>query len=221
MIATNGQTVQHYDAPPVIKIIARVISYVFHPLFIPTYVYYLLTQLLPYEFPGLLAGAPVFRTVVVFINTAFFPGVAVFLLWRLKFIDSIFLRSQKERIAPYMIVMVFYWWLWYLSKNFADQPMELRIFFLGIFLTTPIALVLNNFFKISMHAIGVGSAASFMLVLSLVKQADMSAALGASILIAGIVCTARLLVSDHTNKEIYSGLILGICCQLVAAYFTL
>jgi hypothetical protein len=138
----------------------------------------------------------------------------------LKFIESIFLRSRKERIAPYMIVMVFYWWLWYLSKNFTDQPFELRVFFLGIFLTTPVALILNNFFKISMHAIGVGSMLAFMLVLSFVKSADMSAAVAVSLLISGLVCTARFLVSDHTNNEIYTGLFLGIFCQVIAAYFT-
>lgn len=203
-----------------LKFFAKLVSYVFHPLFIPTYVYFFMAKAFPYEFSGMLRDAAMFRTVIVFINTAFFPAVAIFLLWRLKFIESIFLRSSKERIAPYMIVMVFYWWLWYLSKNFTDQPFELRIFFLGSFLTTPVALVLNNFFKISMHAIAVGCAAAFIAVLSFTKAADMTAALAISILIAGIVCTARFLVSDHTTRDIYSGLILGIVCQLIAAWFT-
>jgi len=216
----NEQIVQTYNAPAALRIFAKVISYVFHPLFIPTYVYFFVTQMFPYEFSGMLGTQSLFRTVVVFINTAFFPAVAIFLLWRLKFIDSIFLRTAKERIAPYMIVMVFYWWLWYLSKNFTDQPFELRIFFLGTFLTTPVALVLNNFFKISMHSIGVGSMLAFIVILSFVKSADMTAAVAVAALITGLVCTARFLVSDHTNKEIYTGLILGIICQLVAAYFS-
>lgn len=216
----NEQVVQQYNAPAGLRIFARVLSYVFHPLFIPTYIYFFLTQAFPYEFSGLLRNAAVFRTVVVFINTAFFPGLAIFLLWRLKFINSIFLKTQKERIAPYMIVMVFYWWLWYLSKNFTDQPFELRIFFLGIFLTTPVALVLNNFFKISMHAIGVGSAAAFMVILSFSKSGEMNAAIAISLLIAGMVCTARFLVSDHSNRDIYAGLLLGIFCQAIAAWFT-
>jgi hypothetical protein len=216
----NEQAIQQHNAPTALRFFAKVVSYIFHPLFIPTYVYFFLTQAFPYEFSGMLRNAAVFRTVVVFINTAFFPGVAIFLLWRLKFIESIFLRSRKERIAPYMIVMVFYWWLWYLSKNFTDQPFELRVFFLGIFLTTPVALVLNNFFKISMHAIGVGSMLAFMIILAFVKSADLSAAVAVTLIISGLVCTSRFLVSDHTNNEIYSGLMLGILCQVLAAYFT-
>jgi hypothetical protein len=72
-----------------------------------------------------------------------------------------------------------------------------------------------------MHAIGVGSMAAFMLILSFVKAGDMSAGIAVSLLIAGTVCTARFLVSDHTTRDIYSGLLLGIFCQVIAAFFTL
>lgn len=217
----NEQAVNQYQAPGILRIVAKVISYVFHPLFIPTYVFYFLTQAFPYAFSGMRENDALFRTVVVFINTAFFPAVAIFLLWRLKFIDSIFLKTQRERIAPYMIVMVFYWWLWYLSKNFTDQPFALRIFFLGIFLTTPIALVINHFFKISMHAIGMGSAAAFLTIVAFTSGSHLGVPVSIAWLLTGIVCTARFLVSDHTNKEVYTGLFLGMVCQLIAAYATL
>lgn len=216
----SEQAVAGNKAPSILRVIAKVVSYVFHPLFIPTYVYYFVTQMFPYEFSGLLGTEAIFRTVVIFVNTAFFPAVAVFLLWRLKFIDSIFLKTQRERIAPYMIVMVFYWWLWYLSKNFTDQPYSLRVFFLGIFLTTPIALVLNNFYKISMHAIGVGGAATYITILGFVSSLHLGIPISIAWLLAGIVCTARFLVSDHSNRDVYSGLVLGVVCQLVAYYFT-
>jgi hypothetical protein len=215
----NQQAVHQYNAPAALRVFAKVISYIFHPLFIPTFVFLALAYLFPTEFQVYQRPFKI-QLLSIFWMTAFFPAFSVFLLWKLKFAESIFLKNQKERIAPYMIIMVFYWWLWYLSKNFTDQPFELRIFFLGIFLTTPVALVLNNFFKISMHAIGVGSMAAFMVVLSFVKSADLSAAVALSLLVAGLVCTARFIVSDHTNRDIYSGLLLGILCQFIAAYFT-
>ncbi|HEX6915426.1 MAG TPA: hypothetical protein VF145_09300 [Chitinophagaceae bacterium] len=216
----NDQSAAYYPAPPVLRFAAKVISYIFHPLFIPTYVYLLLTWLYPHQFSGMLANDAMFRTLVVFINTAFFPAVAVFLLWRLKFIDSIFLKTQKERIAPYMIVMIFYWWLWYLSKNFTDQPFALRVFFLGVFLSTPVALIANNFFKISMHAIGVGAAAAFVTILAFTGGTHIGAVMSIAWLIAGLVCTARFLASDHTNGDVYSGLLLGVITQAIAAWVT-
>ena len=76
------------------------------------------------------------RKITVFWMTGFFPAFSVFLLYQLKFIENIYLRSQTERIVPYIITMVFYWWMWYLSRSekFSDQPEVLKFFFFGIFL---------------------------------------------------------------------------------------
>ena len=213
------QAVEHYNAPVALKILAKVISYVFHPLFIPTYIFLFLANEMPYEFhfdrrPFLI------QFITIFWMSAFFPAFAVFLLWKLKFADSIFLKTQKERIGPYIITMVFYWWLWYLGKNFADQPFALRVFFLGIFLTTPFALILNNFYKISMHAIGVGSAAAFITIQAFYSSVHIGPSIAIALVIAGFVCTARFIVSDHTNRDIYSGFLLGVICQVVAAWTT-
>ncbi len=213
------QATTSYQAPAALRLPAKVISYVFHPLFIPTYIFLALAYLFPIEFQ--LDQRPfLIQFISVFWMSAFFPAFSVFLLWRLKFINSVFLKTRKERIAPYIITMVFYWWLWYLSKNFTDQPFVLRVFFLGIFLTTPIALILNNFFKISMHAIGVGSAAAFIAIVAFNGSIHMGVPLSIALLIAGLVCTARFIVSDHTNKDIYTGLIIGIACQLLSAWVT-
>lgn len=213
------QAVEIYNAPTALKIVAKVISYVFHPLFIPTYVFLFMVHTYPVEFQ--FQARPFFiQLVTIFWMSAFFPAFSVFLLWRLKFAESIHLKSQKERIGPYIIIMIFYWWLWYLSKNFTDQPFALRVFFLGAFLTTPVALVLNNFFKISMHTIAVGCAATFLTIIAFHNSFHIGQGIAVAWLIAGLVCTARLIASDHTNKEIYTGLILGVICQCIAAWVT-
>src|SRR5205085_358767 len=142
------------------------------------------------------------------------------LLWRLKFIDSIFLRTQKERIIPYVITMIFYWWMWYLSRNFSDQPFALRFFFLGIFFATIPGMMLNNFFKISMHAIGVGGAIIFVVLTCFYYQTYLGADISLIFLITGLVCTARFIASDHTNLDIYSGIIVGTLCQLIAFWIS-
>jgi hypothetical protein len=83
-------------------------------------------QVLPFEFVGITEWQLNMRLFSVAWLTAFFPAFAVFLLWRLKLSDSIFLRTQKERIIPYVITMFFYWWMYYLSRNFTDQPIALQ-----------------------------------------------------------------------------------------------
>jgi hypothetical protein len=198
---------------------SQVLSYIFHPLFIPTYMFIWTYERFPFEFSGITPNALFFRLIGVFWTTAFFPAFAVFLLWKLKFIASIHLRTQKERIIPYVITMFFYWWMYYLSRNFTDQPISLKYFYLGIFVCTSIALTLNNFIKISMHAIGMGGALMYLILTCLHYNTYLGVDLSIAFILTGLICTVRFLVSDHTQKEIYTGLAAGIICQIAAYWF--
>jgi hypothetical protein len=205
----------------ILKMGASFVSYVFHPIFMPTYIFLLLMWQFPSEFAGITEWQWKMRLFGVFWLTAFFPAFAVFLLWRLNFSNSIFLRTQKERIVPYVISMFFYWWMYYLSRNFQDQPIVLKFFFMGIFLATVFGLILNNYFKISLHGMGVGGAATAIILFSIYYGASMGGIISVAVLIAGLVCTCRFMISDHTNTEIYSGLTVGVVCQLFAYWFVL
>ena len=204
-----------------LRITAKVISYVFHPLFIPTYIFIFLMYQFPYEFAGITEWLMNMRLFGLFWFTAFFPAFAVFLLWRLKFSESIFLRTQKERIVPYIITMFFYWWMYYLSRNFTDQPAVLKFFYMGIFIATVFGLTLNNYFKISLHAMGAGGAMAAIILFAMYYQMPLGVSMSVATIIAGIICTSRFLVSDHTAPEIYAGLFVGIGCQLGAYWFVM
>jgi hypothetical protein len=206
---------------PALRFAGQAISYLFHPLFIPTYIFIFLVYQVPYEFAGITDYQLKLRIFSIFWMTAFFPAFAVFLLWRLKFSSSIFLRTQKERIVPYVITMFFYWWMYYLSRNFSDQPVVLKFFYMGIFASTVVGLILNNYFKISLHGIGVGGALMAVILFSLHYKLQLGISISIAALLTGIVCSARLLVSDHSEKEVYTGLLVGAMCQLVAFYFLL
>jgi len=153
--------------------------------------------------------------------TAFFPAFAVFLLWRLKVIKSIFLKTQKERIIPFFVTMFFYWWMYYLSRTMKDQPEALKFFYFGIFIATSIGVVINNFIKISLHGLSSGAALTAIILFSFFYKTPLNAAIAIAAVLTGIICTARFLVSNHTNQEIYSGLLVGAICQVFAYWFVL
>jgi hypothetical protein len=206
---------------PFLRFNAQVISYLFHPLFLPTYIFIFLVYQVPYEFAGITDYQLKLRVFSVFWMTAFFPAFAVFLLWRLKFSSSIYLRTQKERIVPYVITMFFYWWMYYLSRNFSDQPVVLKFFYMGIFMSSVVGLILNNYFKISLHGIGAGGALAAVILFAFHYRLEMGLSISITALTAALVCSSRLLVSDHSEKEVYTGLVVGGLCQLLAWYFIL
>ncbi|MFM7721156.1 MAG: hypothetical protein ACKO52_08440 [Sediminibacterium sp.] len=203
--------------PKVIKYIAHLLSYVLHPLFIPTYFFLFLMQVLPFEFVGISEWQLKMRLFSVAWLTAFFPAFAVFLLWRLKLSDSIFLRTQKERIIPYVITMFFYWWMYYLSRNFTDQPIALKFFYLGIFVASSIGMTVNNFMKVSLHTMGIAGLMMAVILVSIFYPVNNAVWVLLAILLTALVISARLIVSDHTKKELIVGLFIGVFTQ-VAAY---
>jgi hypothetical protein len=203
---------------PALQIPALIISYLFHPLLLPTFFYYWLLVRYPTWFPGYDDSQPLaIKLLQVVVNTAILPGISVLLLKPLGFIRSLHMRDRKERIIPYVLVMFFYWWMFYLTRNFKGQPEVLKAFYLGIFICISLGLILNSFIKISMHSMGVGGLAMAVCLTVFYYGRYFPLDVMGAILLAGIVCTSRLLVNSHTPKEIYLGLLVGVLSQLIGA----
>ena len=204
--------------PLLIQLPAKFISYVFHPLFVPLYITYFIIQIRSYQFAGISDWFNLRILLQVFVNCTFLPLASILLLRALNFIDSVFLKTQRDRIIPYIICMTFYFWNWYVFKN-NHEIKDLVSMSMAIFNASVLGFLVNISMKVSMHAISVGVMTTFMALLALTDSSSFSFYLSISVLIAGIVCTSRLLVSDHSQKEIYYGLLIGILSQLAAHYF--
>ena len=203
--------------PVVVKAIAHFFSVVFHPLFIPLIAAWFLAFWQPGYFTGISPDDKTMIIIRVGYNTIFYPALTVLLLKGLGFIKSIFLKTQRERIVPYIATNIFYFWMFLVFRNQPDVPVILTSFIFGIFLASSAALIANIYFKISMHALGVGSLCGLMLII-IFSGFTYAVFLMAMLvfLITGIVCTSRLIVSDHKPFDIYSGIFISILCQLIS-----
>src|SRR6476661_7294621 len=79
------------------KFFANLFSYLFHPLFIPVYVILFLAFIHPSAFTGFSFAEKKQSVVIVALNIVFFPLLSVFLLKALGFINSVFLRTKRDR----------------------------------------------------------------------------------------------------------------------------
>lgn len=128
-----------------------------------------------------------------------------------------YLHTQKDRIIPYIACGIFFFWVYLVFRNQPEIPGILTSFCFAVFLSSSGALLANIYFKISMHAIGMGGLLGLMIVLLINNSMLMSVPLSIALLLTGLVCTSRLIVSNHTNKEIYAGLLMGLLSQFIAA----
>lgn len=204
---------------PILRGLAHLVSFIFHPLFISSYVMAFLIFVHPYAFSGFGDRLKIFRMLNIALCHAFFPAFSVFLLWRLGFIKSIYLRTARERIWLYLVAMIFYWWTWNVYKNLQDSPPVAIHFLLGAFLAVCGAWMCNIYFKISMHSIAMGGALMFFFLFSFSDSYASGLYLSVVLLMTGLVCTARFLVSDHTPFQIWSGLLLGMAAQWIGWQF--
>ncbi len=204
----------------VIKIPAHIFSYIFHPLFIPVIVSAYLAFLQPGFFTGIPYEEKIYILIRVAYNTIFFPLFTILLLKGLGFIKSIFLKTQRERIIPYVASNIYYFWMYLVFRNQPAVPWILTSFIFGIFLSSSFALLANVYFKISMHALGMGAFSGLMLVI-IFSGLSYSVFLPAMLvfLLTGLVCTSRMIVSDHLPVDIYAGIFLGIVSQFIAQAF--
>jgi len=204
--------------PLPIQLSAKFISYVFHPLFIPLYITYFIIQIRSYQLAGINDWINLRILLQVFVNCTFLPLASILLLRALNFIDSVFLKTQRDRIIPYIICMIFYFWNWYVFKN-NHEIKDLVSVSMAIFNASVLGFLVNISMKVSMHAISVGVMTTFVALMAFTDSNSFSFYLSIAVLMAGIVCTSRLVVSDHSQKEIYYGFLIGILSQLAANYF--
>src|SRR5689334_21169300 len=208
-----------YTFHPILRFVAKAVSFVFHPLFIPVYLSWFLIYIHP-VLPGFTADDKIRLLVRFLIMYTMFPLVTILLAKGLGFINSIYLKTQKDRIIPYVACGVYYFWMWYVLHNQPQFPSYLITLSLAIFLASSIGLIANSFMKVSMHAISQGVMLCFILLLAFRTDINFGPYIAVAFLIAGMVSTARLITDDHHPVEVYAGLIIGIAGQLVASYFS-
>lgn len=208
--------------PQALRITAHIVSYIFHPVFVPIYVIWFLVFVHPYLFTGFSAMQKTTTLIMSVVCFTFFPLITVLLLKALKFIDSIYLRTQKDRVIPFVACMIWYFWITYVWYNFGktrggtDIPIEAVQFAAATFISTILGLMVNIKMKISLHAISAGVAIALFVFMSFEQPLQFGGWLSIVILIAGLVCTSRFIVSDHTAREVYVGLFTGVISMLIA-----
>lgn len=152
----------------------------------------------------------------------FFPIVSVLLLKGVGFIKSVYLKTQKDRIIPLVACDIWYFWItyvWWNSYRIEDShavPKEGVRLALSVFLASWLALMANIKIKISLHAISMGVMIAFFFILAFTQPVNLGIYISIALLIAGLVCTSRFIVSDHTPAEVYGGLAVGMFAHLVA-----
>lgn len=228
MQSNNNPTLPSHYHPKILIYLSNFVSWVFHPVFMPSIMGIVLYFLTPEKFVGVDQSIAIQLLGIIVLNTLFFPLFATFLMKKLNFITSIKMPTMRDRIMPLMTIMIFYFWAYQVMKNFGTQITIpegtlyiFQIFFLGNFFGLIGVFLINIFTKISMHTAAAGGAVGILVVLALVGKVNLTIIIIVALLVAGIIGTARMILGAHKQSEIWMGYGVGFLTQLIAYWMWL
>lgn len=199
------------------KIFGHFFSILFVPLLLPLYgsVYAIYSN--PFTYPD--QGMNMLMLLRVGLLTFVFPAFTILLLAALKFIKSVEIYERQERIIPYITAGFFYIWAFYVFYKEEFYP---QITF--ILLASTIAVFLNFMInilvlKVSMHASGAGGMIATIMILLPYAHYNSLGIFIITILCAGCIGAARLVLKAHTEREVYLGYLTGFFSFMVAYNF--
>ena len=190
------------------KVIANIISVIFHPLLMPTYVLLLIIWFNPFLFTEFTRVTLVTILISVFVYTFIFPVVITFLLYKIDIVKSIQLDTAKERLYPFALALLFYGYIYFRFRSL-PYPQILSLTLLSAMLAISITIILNIKWKVSIHCVGIALLAGIIFYNSDISSYDIKIPFMVILFIAGIIGSSRLSLLKHRPAQIYIGYLVG------------
>ena len=198
--------------------LAQLISILGHPIFMPLYAFIALIYTNPYIYmlipeanKNLIFGIIVVFTIILPLFTS-----VVFKLFGL--IDSVFMKTTKERMWPFIITLIWYY-MGYQLFNKIQVPQSLNLLMIGTISVISVAIIITIRWKISIHMLGIGGVIGAIIGISQRFQFDHSLLLIVLFLFAGLIGYSRLKTKSHNFQQIYIGFIIGLVIEWICVLY--
>lgn len=199
--------------PPSSLSLSRTLSYVLHPLLIPTFASAAL-MFKPELYSILLPDAlKIWFLTLVFVFTFAIPVTGVLVLLKFKVVDSLEMHTRNERTIPLILACTSFMVLLYSIKSTGIPPVFLYLLYSATFALVA-GLLINLFYKISLHTLGWGAIAASLTGISIRLGMPMLVFIIPSVILSGLAGYARLKQNAHNQTQVYVGFAAGIAVIL-------
>lgn len=191
--------------------IAKALSMLFMPLYAPLWVFvglFLFTymRLLPW-------GYKMFVLCLVFFFTVFVPTVGITLVRWLKKWTRRELSYREHRHMPYFVAL-----LSYTSCLVIMAKMNVAMCFRGVVLAALVSqiicVVVNVWWKVSTHMVGMGGLVGALNAFSILFYYNPVWPFCALLLLSGVLGTSRIVLRQHSLAQVLVGFCIGYVCAM-------
>lgn len=192
----------------------KLISYIFHPIFMPAYGIMVVISIDPLIYTAVeedqfwvlfLAYAS-----LTMVCTAALPLFFSWVLFKTGKITSMTEPSDRDRLQIIAFTELCYILAYYSIHNIPVVGRSLSYFMLGINISLIITLIAAMFTRVSLHAVGIGGILGTIIGLMYYTRAQYFPYAAAAIVLICLIDYARYKPKAHTAFDIYLGNIIGI-----------
>ncbi len=196
---------------------ARIVSVIFHPLFVPTYFFSFLAWALPNSLEPIAPELQMKFILFIFIVTCVIPLLNVATFKVFGSIKSFAMPERRERILPFIFISVIYVAVTYLfhvqaRMNLNDNFLKFMVI---IDMLVIVATIATFFFKVSVHAVTIWGLIGILVPLNKITEVNsiFYPTVGI-VLLAGFIMAARLRIDAHNLREVMWGSVFGLATGL-------
>ncbi|MCH2218576.1 MAG: hypothetical protein MK076_11005 [Flavobacteriales bacterium] len=199
----------------------RVISALFHPLLIPTYLFGVFIKFHPVVLSPYSPSAYLWLWIVVLVTTFVIPAISMTFLKLTKNIPDFKLYDRKDRVLPFVFITFFYGVTSYMFLFKMNMGLQVGVMMISTTLLIGLLTVITFTYKISIHSAGIWGAVGILMAHSMIStEHELVVPLVLAVVAAGVVNAARLFLNAHSPKQVLYGSLLGfMVCYLGIMFF--
>lgn len=201
--------------------IAMALTVFFQPLVVPSIVIAILFYVIP-EATSVPKEAQWSILLLIMVTTLLIPMISVIGMRMTTMIPSMHMVTKRERVLPFSMVSLFYLMTssFFYFKLYVDS---LLVYTLIVITACVIALTITSlFWRISAHMTGLAGLLAIVIVLELkFTTVSLLYPVIASVMLCGVVSSARLYLNAHRPMEVFGGFLLGFSVCFISLYYFL
>lgn len=192
---------------------AKVLSILFTPFYLP-----ILGLLILFIF-SYLSLLPLtyklFLLLMFYLFTVFLPTALIRFYRRYQGWTLIELGSRERRAIPY-VISIFSYLLCYYIMAATHVPHFMGSILIAALVIQVACAIINLFIKISTHTAAIGGVTGALLAFSVIFSFNPVWWLCIVLLLAGMVGTSRMILRQHSLRQVVLGYLAGVACSFVS-----
>lgn len=192
---------------------AKVLSVQFTPFYLP-----ILGLLILFIF-SYLSLLPLtyklFLLLMFYLFTVFLPTALIRFYRRYQGWTLIELGSRERRAIPY-VISIFSYLLCYYIMAATHVPHFMGSILIAALVIQVACAIINLFIKISTHTAAIGGVTGALLAFSVIFSFNPVWWLCIVLLLAGMVGTSRMILRQHSLRQVVLGYLAGVACSFVS-----